>query len=212
MTPTLLSDEEWTAAVEAAKRAIYDLEPARDQETDIDGYPLGKPYIISYDDMVESYPATNEAVTEQAEAALTAALPIIERALTQRIADAQAEIAASLLFHTPRDGKEAPNLAYSRDRLLASLVAISQGLANGFEPHPKCEACGLRIEPGARYVYGSEDGLFFHCECAEVDAAECEAFETREEQAADLRKQIARTTAYLDAGGCFAALASEERK
>lgn len=129
--------------------------------------------------------------------------------LSTRISDAQAEIAAALLFYTPRPAAHEIPLAYQRDQLLKSLVHISDGLANGFPPYPVCEACGKPINAGEPYVNDSEDALDFHPECIGVDPAGCARVETREEQAADLAKRVAETRAYLDAGGYLAGV--EER-
>lgn len=132
--------------------------------------------------------------------------------LPNRIADAQAEIAAALFLYTPRQDTREVALAYQRDQLLKSLVHISEGLAKGFPPYPVCAACGQPIKGGEPYVNDSEDALDFHPECAGVDPAGCARVDTREEQAADLAKRIAETRAYLDAGGYLAGVEETAEK
>jgi hypothetical protein len=62
------------AMVEAAAKAIYEVDPAEDQETDLDGRPVGDVYPIAWESVCEFQAPAVEAYRAMARAALTAGL------------------------------------------------------------------------------------------------------------------------------------------
>lgn len=58
--------------IEIVAKAIYEADPAEDQETDIDGRPLSKPYPISWESMSEFEGPVVEIFHKMARAAIEA--------------------------------------------------------------------------------------------------------------------------------------------
>lgn len=125
------------------------------------------------------------------------------RELRGRIAGAQSEIAAILLFNVPAKGKRTPagkDLRYQFNQLIRGLIHLSRGLESGFDPPMSCDICGKGIRPGQHYIVGED--ITAHAKCAgEPHPERCGREETAKERRVDLKRRIERAIEYLAARG-----------